>query len=165
MSSTAGPPPGPPPPLTKAQIARIRRAPIHRRIKHAVYSALALAVVGAAANLTCLVLGAVWARNIVAVEKWCVATRSLTRRRGGFPSSCGCADPLSLPRAGSSSTMSAPASSRRCGSATRSSLSATSSSWRPSLLLLSLEQPAHIGADLSRAHAAFLISYRSTWAG
>ncbi|GAA5840945.1 hypothetical protein JCM9279_001268 [Rhodotorula babjevae] len=70
MSSAADLPPGPPPPLTKDQIARIRRAPIHRRIKHAVYGALALAVVGALANVTCLILGAVWARNIVAVEKW-----------------------------------------------------------------------------------------------
>ena len=75
MSAAAGQPPGPPPPLTKDQIARIRRAPIHRLVKHAVYSAFALAVVGALANVTCLVLGAVWARNIIAVEKWCVASR------------------------------------------------------------------------------------------
>lgn len=67
MAAPAGPPP-----LTKAQIARIRRAPIHRRIKHCVYGALALAVIGAVANVTCLVLGAVWARHIVDAQRWCV---------------------------------------------------------------------------------------------
>lgn len=60
------------PHLSPAQIQRIRTSPAHRRLKHLVYSQLALAVTGATVNLVCIILGAVWARGVLKEEKWCV---------------------------------------------------------------------------------------------
>ncbi|BGP06851.1 hypothetical protein OF846_001427 [Rhodotorula toruloides] len=60
------------PHLSPAQIQRIRTSPAHRRLKHLVYSQLALAVTGATVNLVCIILGAVWARGVLKEEKWLI---------------------------------------------------------------------------------------------
>ncbi|BGP30885.1 hypothetical protein JCM10296v2_002644 [Rhodotorula toruloides] len=60
------------PHLSPAQIKRIRTSPAHRRLKHLVYSQLALAVTGATINLVCIVLGAVWASGVLKEEKWLI---------------------------------------------------------------------------------------------
>ncbi|GAA5975632.1 hypothetical protein JCM10908_005225 [Rhodotorula pacifica] len=60
----------PPPPLTAAQKARIKRSPEHRRLRHATYGSLAIGVLGPIANVTCLVFGAVWARYILKQDRW-----------------------------------------------------------------------------------------------
>lgn len=63
----------PPPPLTDAQKARIKHSPVHVRLRHATYGALSVGVVVPVANVTCLVVAAVWARYILQQDRWCVA--------------------------------------------------------------------------------------------
>ncbi|GAA6014245.1 hypothetical protein JCM10207_006145 [Rhodosporidiobolus poonsookiae] len=69
MSADA-PPPGAPPPLTKEQHDRIMNSPIHRQIKHYAYGCTIAGVVGGLANIICLVLAAVWAKNILQTDRW-----------------------------------------------------------------------------------------------
>ncbi|BGP14736.1 hypothetical protein JCM10213_004324 [Rhodosporidiobolus nylandii] len=63
-------PPAAPTPLTKEQQRRILTSPIHRRIKHLTYSSLAIGVLVPACNVAGLILGAVWAREIVQRDRW-----------------------------------------------------------------------------------------------
>ncbi|GAA5858357.1 hypothetical protein JCM1840_001163 [Sporobolomyces johnsonii] len=70
MNSSQKKPAPLPPPLSKAQMSRILKSPIHIRIKRQVYSILALAVVGALSAFVVIILSCIWGKAVLREERW-----------------------------------------------------------------------------------------------
>jgi len=70
MSTTSAPPP--PPKLSKEQIALIRASPIHRQIKHRVYSILAISALGFLGTLGVVVFSCILAGPLLKEHRWLI---------------------------------------------------------------------------------------------
>ncbi|GAA5961072.1 hypothetical protein JCM3765_006527 [Sporobolomyces pararoseus] len=71
MSDSTSPPP-PPPKLTKGQIDLIRASPIHRQIKHRVYSILGISALGFLITLLVVILGCIAAGDLLQDHRWLI---------------------------------------------------------------------------------------------